>query len=117
MDIQAPPTPERIVSNASYGIIDPLTTTAEGPQELLTSGRLTSLDLVNIYLGQIEQHNKKGLKLNAIISTAPQRIIAEQARLLDAERATGSIRGPLHGIPVVVKDNVMTDCSLGMDTT
>lgn len=117
MDIQASPTPECTVSNASYGIIDPLTTTAEELQELLTSGSLTSLDLINIYLGQIEQHNKNGLKLNAIISTAPQHIIAEQARLLDAERAAGSIRGPLHGIPVVVKDNVMTDSSLGMDTT
>ncbi|UKZ74712.1 hypothetical protein TrVFT333_002382 [Trichoderma virens FT-333] len=117
MEIQALPIPERIVPNASYGIIDPLTTTAEELQELLTSGSLTSLDLVNIYLGQIEQHDKNGLKLNAIISTAPQHIVAEQARLLDAERATGSIRGPLHGIPVVVKDNVMTDASLGMDTT
>ncbi|KAL6824616.1 amidase signature enzyme [Trichoderma sp. SZMC 28015] len=117
MDIQALPTPERIVSNASYGIIDPLTTTAEELQELLTSGRLTSLDSVNIYLRQIEQHNKNGLKLNAIISTAPQHIVIKQARLLDAERADGRIRGPLHGIPVVVKDNVMTDSSLGMDTT
>ncbi|KAL6693351.1 amidase signature domain-containing protein [Trichoderma pleuroticola] len=117
MDIQALPTPERIVSNATHGIIDPLTTTAEELQDLLTSGSLTSLDLVDIYLGQIEQHNKNGLKLNAIISTAPQHIVAGQARLLDAERAAGSIRGPLHGIPVVVKDNVMTDSSLGMDTT
>ncbi|KAK4061444.1 hypothetical protein Trihar35433_9771 [Trichoderma harzianum] len=117
MDIQALPTLERIISNTSYGVIDPLTTTAEKLQELLTSDRLTSLDLVNIYLRQIEQHNKNSLKLNAIISTAPQHIVAEQARLLDAERATGSIRGPLHGIPVIVKDNVMTDSSLGMDTT
>lgn len=117
MDIQVPPTPERIVSNASYGIIDPLTTTAEELQELLTSRSLTSLDLINIYLHQIEQHNKNGLKLNAVISTAPQHIVAKRARLLDEERAAGSIRGPLHGIPVVVKDNVMTDSSLGMDTT
>lgn len=117
MDIPASPTPQRIASNASYGIIDPLTTTAEELQELLTSGHLTSLDLINIYLGQIEQHNKNGLKLNAIISTAPYHIVAEQARILDAERVAGSVRGPLHGIPVVVKDNVMTDSSLGMDTT
>ncbi|KAL5085707.1 hypothetical protein Trisim1_010053 [Trichoderma cf. simile WF8] len=117
MDIEAPPTPERIVSNASYGRIDPLTTTAEELQKLLTSRSLTSLDFINIYLGQIEQHNKNGLKLNAIISTAPHHIVAEQAKLLDAERARGNIRGPLHGIPVVVKDNVMTGSSLGMDTT
>lgn len=117
MDIQAPPVPGRIVSNASYGKVDPLTTTAEKLQEFLISGSLTSLDLTNIYLGQIEQHNKNGLKLNAIISTAPQHIVAKQARILDAERAAGIIRGPLHGIPVVVKDNVMTDSSLGMDTT
>ncbi|QYT03683.1 Amidase domain-containing protein [Trichoderma simmonsii] len=117
MDIQAPPVSERIVSNASYGKVNPLTATAEELQDFLTSGSLSSLDLINIYLGQIEQHNKNGLKLNAIISTAPQHLVTEQARLLDAERARGSIRGPLHGIPVVVKDNVMTDSSLGMDTT
>ncbi|KKP02349.1 hypothetical protein THAR02_05549 [Trichoderma harzianum] len=98
MAIQEPPLPEPIITNASYGIIEPWTTTAVELQQLLTLGHVTSLDFVNIYLKQIEKHNKND-------------------RVLDVERARGSIRGPLHGIPVVVKDNVMTDTSLGMDTT
>ncbi|EFX06390.1 amidase family protein [Grosmannia clavigera kw1407] len=85
-------------------------------QELLAQG-ISSIDLIDVYLRQIECHNKNGFKLNAIISTAPRRILEERAEMLDTERANGHIRGPLHGIPIVVKDNIMTDSSLGMDTT
>ncbi|KAF7893075.1 uncharacterized protein EAF02_000613 [Botrytis sinoallii] len=52
-----------------------------------------------------------------MISTAPKKILLDIAKFFDDERAAGHIRGPLHGIPVTVKDNICTDVSLGMDTT
>jgi len=52
-----------------------------------------------------------------VISTAPRASLLTRAAELDAERAAGKIRGPLHGIPILVKDNVATHPDLGMDTT
>lgn len=52
-----------------------------------------------------------------MISVAPKHELLRIARKLDEERARGKRRGPLHGIPVVLKDNIMTDADLGMDTT
>lgn len=97
--------------------IDPLTATVQELRRLLYQGATSSVDLIGIYLEQIERHNKNGIELNAIISIAPRSNLEKRARKLDAERAQGQIRGPLHGIPIVIKDNIMTDSSLGMDTT
>ena len=97
--------------------IDPLTTTAKTLQKYLEAGSVTSLELVDIYVKQIEANNRNGLKLNAVISTAPYDLVSQYAKDLDAERAAGKARGPLHGIPIIVKDNIMTDSKLGMDTT
>ncbi|KAF7958928.1 hypothetical protein EAE96_002454 [Botrytis aclada] len=52
-----------------------------------------------------------------MISTAPKEILLDIAKSLDDERVAGHIRGPLHDIPVTMKDNTCTDVSLGMDTT
>lgn len=72
-------------------------------QELLASGELSSLELTKGYLGRIKRLNPL---LHALIETNPQAIgIAAQR---DAERKRGIIRGPLHGIPIVVKDNIAT---------
>jgi hypothetical protein len=110
--------PEQFVSNVSSSImIDPLTATVGELQSYLTTSSVTTLELVDIYLKQIEAHNKNGLKLNAIISVAPHNLLSEYAKKLDSERASGKVRGPLHGIPIIVKDNIMTDSELGMDTT
>lgn len=97
--------------------IDPLTATAQLRQHHLSAGSVTTEDLVDIYLAQIQRHNKKGLGLNAIIQTAPHDLLSQYAKTLDAERADGKTRGPLHGIPIILKDNIMTDWRLGMDTT
>ncbi|KAN0114723.1 Amidase signature domain containing protein [Hyaloscypha variabilis] len=107
-----------LFSDASSSVvIDPLTATAEELQLYLTNGSVTTLQLVDIYLKQIDAHNKKGLKLNGVISTAPYELLSTYAKELDAQRASGKVRGPLHGIPIIVKDNIMTDSELGMDTT
>jgi amidase len=82
---------------------DPLVATASDLQKLLDDGDITSEDLVNIYLAQIEKHNHHGMKLNAIISTAPRATVLTAARALDQERRVKGKRGPLHGIPVILK--------------
>ncbi|MEY4999588.1 MAG: hypothetical protein RIS00_1632, partial [Pseudomonadota bacterium] len=62
---------------------------------------LSSEEIVRQYLTRIAAIDDAGPRLNAVIATFPDAI--EQARRLDAERKAGKIRGPLHGIPVLVK--------------
>ena len=97
--------------------IDLLAETAVSLQDKLSSGSITSEQLVLAYLDQIEAHNHKGLHLNAVISVAPREQLRSQVAALDKERRDGRMRGPLHGIPSLVKDNIMTISDLGMDTT
>lgn len=106
-------------SNGSKVIadFDVLTTSAFELSALLTSNAITSVEIVAQYLEQIDQHNRRGRQIRALISVAPRHGLLEVARQLDEERARGEIRGPLHGIPIVLKDSIMTDTSLGMDTT
>ncbi len=75
-------------------------------QLAMEQGTLTSEKLVSLYLARIAAYDKQGPALNTII-TLNQKAL-EQARALDAERAAGKVRGPLHGIPVLPKDNYDT---------
>ncbi|KAL1390475.1 amidase signature domain-containing protein [Phyllosticta capitalensis] len=93
---------------------DPLTTSATTLAKLLGTGSLSSVDLVDVYLAAIERHNRSGRELRALISTAPRYNLFALARRLDDERGAGRCRGPLHGVPVVLQDNIAT-CS-GPDT-
>jgi len=72
----------------------------------MADGTVTAVDLVAAYLDRIEAFDERGPALNAMIAINPR--AAEVAAELDAERAAGTVRGPLHGIPVVVKDNYDT---------
>ena len=95
-------------------MIDPLTATAADLQSQLSSGKVNSVELVELYLSEIEKHNDY---LKAVISTAPVKDVLAKARALDEERKSGHVRSPLHGIPILIKDNVATHPDLGMDTT
>ena len=72
-------------------------------QRAMDEGMLTAADLVKAYKDRIEQFDAQ---LNAFISINPKAL--EQAVILDQSRANGNVRGCLHGIPVVVKDNINT---------
>jgi amidase len=73
-------------------------------QNDLTSGRYSAQELTQAYLDRISALNADGPMLRAVIETNPEAIaIAEQ---LDNERRSGNVRGPLHGIPILIKDNI-----------
>ena len=96
---------------------DLLTATVRDLVILLDAGTVTSEQLINEYLARIDENNYKGLKLRAVLEIAPYDSLIEQARQYDVERKEGKVRGPLHGIPILVKDIIATDPSLGMNTT
>ncbi|RUT77673.1 amidase [Ancylomarina longa] len=75
-------------------------------QEMMKSGQLTSEELVIAYLDRIEQIDKKGPAINAVMEINPDALAL--ARKLDEERKNGNIRGVLHGIPIMIKDNIDT---------
>ncbi len=72
----------------------------------MKSGKWTARSLVEKYLSRIEEIDKRGPTVNSVIELNPD---AQQiAEALDKERKAGSVRGPLHGIPVLIKDNIDT---------
>src|SRR2546427_1563116 len=81
-------------------------------QAAMSEETVTARQLVEIYLARIAAYDKRGPGLNAMVALNAQALAA--ADQLDAERRAGRVRGPLHGIPVVVKDNYET---LEMPTT
>jgi len=87
--------------------LDLNTATIADLQAALTAGRITSLQLVDAYLARIGafDHTTKP-ELDSIRDLNPT--ARDQARALDAERSAGHVRGPLHGIPILLKDNIDT---------
>ena len=75
-------------------------------QELMQNGKLTSEELVIAYLDRIEKIDRKGPAINSVIDTNKDALAI--ARTLDEERKSGIVRGPLHGIPIMLKDNIET---------
>jgi amidase len=72
----------------------------------LTSGALTSRALTQHYLDRIDEIDKHGPTLNSVIELNPE--VLEMAEALDAELKERGARGPLHGVPVLLKDNIET---------
>ncbi len=81
-------------------------TTVDSLQKRMAAGELTSLRIVEAYLGRIGALDRQGPQLGSVIETNPEAIAIANA--LDAERKAKGPRGPLHGIPVLLKDNVDT---------
>jgi amidase len=75
-------------------------------QDGMASGRWTSHAIVTSYLNRIDAIDKRGPMINAIIELNPEALAIADA--MDRERKAGHIRGPLHGIPVLIKDNIDT---------
>lgn len=117
--------------------VDLLSISVESLGQYLNNGSLTSVDLVRALLDRfvplsslskvqklmwrhdvrIDKDNHRGLNLRAVIETAPLYSVLDIAGGLDKERMEGKVRGPFHGIPVLIKDNCATDVQLGMNTT
>lgn len=70
----------------------------------MDSGSVGSVDLVREYMDRIRKIDRQGPSLNSVIAVMPDAM--SEARLRDAERKAGKLRGPLHGIPVLIKDNI-----------
>src|SRR5256714_1133096 len=80
--------------------------TIEQLQSWMASGRMTSRSITQLYLNRIAALDRKGPSLHHVIEVNPDALSI--AASLDGERKAGRVRGPLHGIPVLLKDNVDT---------
>lgn len=75
--------------------------------DLLDKGEVTSYRLVKYFLQRIEKYDKQGPKINAVLEINPEALQIAKAR--DLERANGQKHSVLHGIPILIKDNISTD--------
>ena len=75
-------------------------------QEKMKNGKYSSEKITKMYLQRIEEIDKKGPALNSVIEINPDAISI--AKAMDDERKAGKIRGTLHGIPILIKDNIDT---------
>lgn len=83
-------------------IFDVLTADLKIIKTLLENKQVTSRYLTATYLGQIRKHD---VDLHAMIQVAPSELLIKRADQLDKEREDGNLRGPLHGVPIIVKVN------------
>ena len=80
--------------------------TVRDAQAAMQSGRVSARRLTEMYLERVERIDRRGAALNSVIETNPDALSIADA--LDRERKAGRVRGPLHGVPVLVKDNIDT---------
>lgn len=73
-------------------------------QAAMAAGRLSAVDLVRAYLARIAAYDQHGPVLNAVLALNPR--AQDEAQVSDAQRRHGAPLGPLHGIPILVKDNI-----------
>ena len=85
---------------------DPVEQSIASLQRALTAGAVTSEALTSAYLARIARFDQHGPGYRSVLALNPQALGA--ARTLDAERRAKKLRGPLHGIPIIVKDNIET---------
>src|SRR5258708_1087847 len=93
----------------NYSFTDPFElneVTIDTLQQKIQTKESTSRTITELYLKRIDAIDKAGPKLNAVIQINPDAL--SMADAMDKERANGKVRGPLHGIPVLIKDNIDT---------
>ncbi len=73
-------------------------------QQKMIAGSQTALSLTKMYLKRIKDIDANGPKINSVIEVNPDALVIAES--LDKERKSGKIRGPLHGIPILIKDNI-----------
>lgn len=80
--------------------------TVRDAQAAMSGGRLSARRLTEMYLERIERIDRRGSALNSVIETNPDAVSIAEG--LDRERKQGRVRGPLHGVPILIKDNIDT---------
>ncbi|KAH8591672.1 amidase signature domain-containing protein [Bisporella sp. PMI_857] len=101
-------------AKAAKSSFDPLRATTCDIQASYAAGTMTAVSVVEAYLAQIDRHEPY---LKAIIELAPRAQLLETAKKLDIERKESGSRSPMHGIPVLVKDNIDIHPDLGVAST
>jgi Asp-tRNA(Asn)/Glu-tRNA(Gln) amidotransferase A subunit family amidase len=89
---------------AADPVLDLQTLTAPQAEKMMQDGTLTSVQLTRAYITRIDALNKRGPGLNAV--TQYNKDALKDAAQMDAERAAGHVRGPAHGLPILLKDLV-----------
>lgn len=97
-------TPSTTAIPTATPAVDVVELSAIDARDRMASGSLTSAALTQAYLDRIAKIDDAGPTLNAVIELNPSAV--SEAAALDAERKAGKVRGPLHGIPILIKDNV-----------
>ena len=75
-------------------------------QTLMESGEITSRELTQVYIDRIDEIDQNGIQLNSVMEINSDALAIADQR--DRERRDGHLRGPLHGIPVILKENIAT---------
>ena len=86
--------------------MNPCEATIVEVQAAMSAGALTSAELTRAFLRRIDTYDRSGPRLNSVLEVNPDAM--ETAETLDRERAAGGARGLLHGVPVLLKDNIAT---------
>jgi amidase len=102
--VSRPTPPADAQSESPAPSIDVVELSAVDARDRMAAGTLTSRALTQAYLERIRQIDDGGPTLNAVIEVNANALADADA--LDAERKAGKVRGPLHGIPILIKDNI-----------
>jgi len=98
--------PDTTATDSKDDLFELLEVTITDLQDKMTAKQYTSRLLTELYLKRIDEIDKNGPKLNSVIELNKDAL--NMADAMDKEREKGKIRGPLHGIPVLIKDNINT---------